>query len=360
MISAVQTVCIIWLVLGLGLEDTPAQSAPSAEAVITVSVFLETPASPFQPVEPTDKSQSVFFLDAVVNCASLTSGDEIGIFDGALCAGVWRVDAFPSATPATVYLQSADPIEGVLPGAHPGNPMLFKAWDSSSGTVTVLHVTHVVQGADPPVFQEGQTVTLALSNDETPPVARCRNIVVELDLDATVTITAEDVDDGSADNCGIAAMDVQPNFFTCAEIGANTVVLTVTDTSGNADVCEAVVTVADVLGVCVEGEGALPEYHTADQNADYRISLSELLRGIQFYNSGGLHCEEGTEDGYAPGPPGDTDCPPHASDYNPQDWRISLSELLRLIQFYNSGGYYWCPDEGTEDGCCPGPGPEPE
>ncbi len=360
MIPTMRNIGIIFLVLGLGLKDSPWPSPPSSEAVITVSVYLEPSASPFQPVEPTDKTQSVFFLDAAVDCASLESGDEIGIFDGALCVGVWVVDAFPSSMPATVYLQSTDPIEGVLPGAQPGNPMLFKAWDASSDMVTSLDVTHVLQGDDPPVFQEGQTVTLALSNDETPPVAHCRNIVVELDLGGTATITAEDVDDGSADNCGIASMTVLPNFFTCAEIGANTVVLTVTDTSGNTDACEAIVTVEDPLGVCIEGEGGAPQYHTADQNGDNLISLSELLRVIQFYNSGGLHCQEGTEDGYAPGPPGNTDCMPHASDYNPQDWSISLSELLRVIQFYNSGGYYWCPEEGTEDGYCPGPGPEPE
>jgi len=45
---------------------------------------------------------------------------------------------------------------------------------------------------------------------------------------------------------------------------------------------------------------------------------------------------------------------PHASDYNPQNWIISLSELLRLIQFFNSGGYFPCPDAGSEDGYCPG------
>ena len=47
-------------------------------------------------------------------------------------------------------------------------------------------------------------------------------------------------------------------------------------------------------------------------------------------------------------------CTPHASDYNLQDWLISLSELLRGIQFYNSGGYHYCPLDGTEDDFCPG------
>ncbi|HPO14653.1 MAG TPA: hypothetical protein PLI09_14525 [Candidatus Hydrogenedentes bacterium] len=93
--------------------------------------------------------------------------------------------------------------------------------------------------------------------------------------------------------------------------------------------------------------------HSADSNGDGLISLSELLRVIQFFNSDGFHCEAGTEDGYAPGP-GDTSCAPYDSDYNAQDWHISLSELLRVIQFFNSGGYHYCPGEGTEDEFCPG------
>jgi hypothetical protein len=106
-----------------------------------------------------------------------------------------------------------------------------------------------------------------------------------------------------------------------------------------------------------EGEGSgQPTRHSADQNGDNRINLSELLRVIQFFNSGGYSCAippSSTEDGYVPGPTGNQTCTPHASDYNPQDWRISLSELLRLIQFFNSGGYHPC--AGSEDGFCPGP-----
>ena len=66
---------------------------------------------------------------------------------------------------------------------------------------------------------------------------------------------------------------------------------------------------------------------------------------------GEYSCDPQTEDGYAPGA-GDRVCAPHASDYNPQDWSVNLSELLRLIQFYNSGGYH--PALTTEDGFAPG------
>lgn len=87
---------------------------------------------------------------------------------------------------------------------------------------------------------------------------------------------------------------------------------------------------------------------------DNRISLSGLLRGIQIYNARGYRCHPGTEDGYAPGAgDGEQACEPHSSDYRPQDWRIDFSELLRLIQLFNSVGYRFCPSE--EDGYCPVP-----
>ena len=87
------------------------------------------------------------------------------------------------------------------------------------------------------------------------------------------------------------------------------------------------------------------------------IDLDELLRVIQFYNSLGYHCAgigEESEDGYIPGTGTDVSCTPYDTDYAPQDWQISLDELLRVIQFYNSLGYRYCPTEGTEDGFCPG------
>ncbi len=106
-----------------------------------------------------------------------------------------------------------------------------------------------------------------------------------------------------------------------------------------------------VDNVCIASAPVVAEpYHSADQNQDSRISVSELLRVIQFYNSSAFGCQSGTEDGYAL----DTaqqDCTPHDSDYNPQDWKVNLSELLRLIQFFNMANYQQC-EETSEDGFC--------
>jgi hypothetical protein len=104
--------------------------------------------------------------------------------------------------------------------------------------------------------------------------------------------------------------------------------------------------------------------HSADTNADWRISLVELTRVIELYNNrsgtirtGEYHCEPGTEDGFAPGPGTLTSC--HSADTD-GDGRISLTELTRVIELYNArngttrtGDYHG--EAGTEDGFSPGP-----
>ena len=98
-----------------------------------------------------------------------------------------------------------------------------------------------------------------------------------------------------------------------------------------------------------------PGWHAGDIDGSGSLSLSELLRIIQIFSMGGYHCDPNGEDGYAPGPDqAARDCDPHSSDYNPQDWRIDLTELLRAVQFFNVGGYHWCPGPESEDGYCLG------
>ncbi|MCC6143264.1 MAG: PASTA domain-containing protein [Candidatus Hydrogenedentes bacterium] len=97
--------------------------------------------------------------------------------------------------------------------------------------------------------------------------------------------------------------------------------------------------------------------HTGDTLLNGVISLSELLRVVQFFNLNGYRCSATpSEDGYVAGTTGAQDCGLHDSDTN-DDWDISLSELLRFVQFFNLGGYHYCPDASpaTEDGFCPGP-----
>jgi hypothetical protein len=98
----------------------------------------------------------------------------------------------------------------------------------------------------------------------------------------------------------------------------------------------------------LDPDGGAP--YSADVDGDFVISLSELLRVMQFFNSNGYSCDAAGEDGYRPGP-GTRTCTPHDTDYAPQDWQMELSELLRLVQMFNAGGYVF--DQHSEDGFRP-------
>jgi hypothetical protein len=105
----------------------------------------------------------------------------------------------------------------------------------------------------------------------------------------------------------------------------------------------------------LEALGGVGPVHRADLNGSGAFELSETLRFIQAYNSQGYHCAANagaTEDGFDLGVDATQQaCVPHAGDYDPQDWAINLSELLRLVQLYNADGYAPCP--AGEDGFCP-------
>ena len=81
--------------------------------------------------------------------------------------------------------------------------------------------------------------------DNIPPTVITRNITVQLDDSGNATITATDIDNGSNDACGIQSVSVSPSSFTCDNIGANTVTLTVTDNNGNVSTKTETVTVED-------------------------------------------------------------------------------------------------------------------
>ncbi len=86
------------------------------------------------------------------------------------------------------------------------------------------------------------TVTV---NDTQLPNAVCKTATIQLSALGTASIVAADVNDNSTDNCGIQSVTVDKSAFTCADLGTNTVTLTVTDESGNSSTCQATVNVED-------------------------------------------------------------------------------------------------------------------
>src|SRR5213078_621920 len=74
------------------------------------------------------------------------------------------------------------------------------------------------------------TVTVA---DPVKPVVVTQGRIVQLDSTGQGSITAAQIDNGSTDACGIAALSLSQTNFDCGNLGANSVTLTVTDNNGN-------------------------------------------------------------------------------------------------------------------------------
>ncbi len=85
--------------------------------------------------------------------------------------------------------------------------------------------------------------------DTISPVASCQNMTVYLDGSGSASITANDIDNGSTDNCGIPSLSVSQSVFTCSNLSSSpvSVLLTATDNSGNSNNCSALVTVLDTI-----------------------------------------------------------------------------------------------------------------
>ncbi|SHJ10275.1 Por secretion system C-terminal sorting domain-containing protein [Hymenobacter daecheongensis DSM 21074] len=82
------------------------------------------------------------------------------------------------------------------------------------------------------------------------PQAIAQDATVALDGTGNVSITAATVNNGSTANCGFAAgggLSVSPSAFTCANLGPNSVTLTVTDAQGNTSSATATVTVLGTI-----------------------------------------------------------------------------------------------------------------
>ena len=92
--------------------------------------------------------------------------------------------------------------------------------------------------------QSTTTATITVE-DNVDPVASAQDLTVQLDASGNGSITAAQVDNGSADACGIADLALSQTAFDCSHVGTNTVTLTVTDNNGNQSTATATITVED-------------------------------------------------------------------------------------------------------------------
>ena len=110
----------------------------------------------------------------------------------------------------------------------------------------------------------GETTVLVL--DTIAPAAKCKNSIIYLDGNGKANVFPGEIMDSenqfnnpdwarsynnngntNFDACGVDILSLDKQFFSCEDLGDNTVTLTVTDPSGNSSVCNAVVSVLDTI-----------------------------------------------------------------------------------------------------------------
>ena len=104
--------------------------------------------------------------------------------------------------------------------------------------------------------------------DSLAPVAICSTgVVLNLASAGIAVLDVMDIGDASTDTCDVPLLCVDFDTFDCGLLGLQTVILTATDSSGNADSCTAQVLVQDTIApvaVCYSGPVYLDSMGMAD------------------------------------------------------------------------------------------------
>ena len=197
---------------------------------------------------------------AVSLSLDVTSFDCTNLGDNTVTLTVTDANGNSSTGTAVVTVEDVtDPVTPVLAGLTGDCSVTATApttTDVCAGTITGTTadpLTYNTQGTYSIdwTFDDGNgnVITVpqnVIVDDNTAPTVVTQNITVQLDATGNVSIAAADIDNGSSDACGIGSLSLNITDFTCAELGYNTVTLTVTDVNGNSATGTATVTVEDV------------------------------------------------------------------------------------------------------------------
>ena len=126
--------------------------------------------------------------------------------------------------------------------------------------------------------------------------AKCKDISVAIQQGGQVSITAADVDDGSVN---AATSTVSPSTFTCSNLGANTVTLTISDGNGNNDQCTATVTVQDGVGLAGGWSGSTIGTSALGDDFNFEVCNNPSANGQFVISSSGNNTSSASTDNIA-------------------------------------------------------------
>jgi hypothetical protein len=155
----------------------------------------------------------------------------------------------------------------IMPGSHSLSQMQFSCEELGENTVT-----YSVEDMSGNEGTASVTITVV---DETAPQAVAQNLVVELNDEGFATISADDADNGSTDNCSIALREISISEFSCEDLGEHEVTLTVADGSENTSQATFTVTVVDQVAPVIAESLSLAVY--LDENGEAIFDTEPLL-----------------------------------------------------------------------------------
>ncbi|MCG9970280.1 Ig-like domain-containing protein [Christiangramia crocea] len=130
--------------------------------------------------------------------------------------------------------------EGIVLSA---DQLLFDCDDIGENTVTLTYTGRLDGTCEIPVMVV----------DDAPPVLQLRDISIDLNLQGVATISFEDINNGSYDECDVdVTYTLSKMVFSCKDLGENIIQVTAEDESGNTATASAIVRVFAEKEICTD------------------------------------------------------------------------------------------------------------
>lgn len=202
----------------------------------------------------TDVAGNSASATATVTVTPYITAYAVAAANNSVCPGGAASLSLPnSQTGVNYFLRNA--ANAVIDGPIAGTGSAISFQTDAVNTVTDYHVYAELSGAANACGQSFSTVVTLTPEDNTAPSVVSQNITRSLTVNNTVTIAADDLDNGSTDACGgltftmrrASSADAPTSTlsFTNADLGEVAVELTVTDANGNESTGSATITIEE-------------------------------------------------------------------------------------------------------------------
>lgn len=173
-------------------------------------------------------------------------------------------------------IQGSDVDNGSIDNCIGVANLIINQSDFSCADLGENEITFTVEDASGNQSSVLATVTVL---DTIAPSINTQDLILELDANGNASLTAEQVNNGSSDNCSSGAelvLSIDITSFSCENLGPNTVTFSVSDASGNTTTDTVTVSVEDNLAPTVITKNIIVKL---DNNDSTSIAATDINDG---------------------------------------------------------------------------------